>query len=128
MKWLRRTPEPVGQQSRWLEQLAANDFEIVHRPGIKHGNADALRRIPCGQRVLTKESFVNEVVTDGPDPAFENPRSPIQLAQLQAEDLELREFVSMKLACDGEKPLGQDLLAPVKLPNSCGLCGTTFSS
>ena len=47
LQWLKRTPEPVGQQSRWLEQLAAYGFELIHRAGVRHSNADALSRIPC---------------------------------------------------------------------------------
>ena len=38
---------PDGQLARWLEQLAEYDFTIIHRAGSKHGNADALSRIPC---------------------------------------------------------------------------------
>jgi len=47
LKWLRRTPEPIGQQSRWLEILEEFDFTVEHRPGTKHANADALSRRPC---------------------------------------------------------------------------------
>ena len=32
-----------------MEQLQEYDFDIVHRPGCKHLNADALSRIPCRQ-------------------------------------------------------------------------------
>ena len=46
LQWLKRTPEPIGQQARWLEILEEFDYEIEHRPGSKHGNADALSRIP----------------------------------------------------------------------------------
>jgi len=47
LKWLRRTPDPVGQQARWLEILEEYDFQIEHRSGVKHQNADALSRRPC---------------------------------------------------------------------------------
>ena len=50
LTWLRRTKEPIGQNARWLEQLEEYDFEIVHRPGVRHGNADALSRHPCPVR------------------------------------------------------------------------------
>ena len=33
--------------ARWLERLARFDFDIEHRPGLKHGNSDGLSRIPC---------------------------------------------------------------------------------
>ena len=36
-----------GQIARWLETLAAYDFEIKYRPGIKHLSADSLSRRPC---------------------------------------------------------------------------------
>ena len=44
LQWLKRTPEPIGQQARWLEILEEYDYTIVHRPGRHHGNADALSR------------------------------------------------------------------------------------
>ena len=47
LTWLRKTPDPIGQQARWLEQLEEFDFEVMHRPGAKHNNADALSRRPC---------------------------------------------------------------------------------
>ena len=46
---LRSFWNPEGQLARWLEQLQEYDFDIVHRPGCKHLNADALSRIPCRQ-------------------------------------------------------------------------------
>ncbi|KRY54980.1 Retrovirus-related Pol polyprotein from transposon 17.6 [Trichinella britovi] len=36
--------EPEGQVACWLEKLAEFDFEVVHRPGKKHQNADAFSR------------------------------------------------------------------------------------
>ena len=47
LRWLLNFKNPTGQVSRWLERLAAYDFEIEHRPGTQHGNADGLSRIPC---------------------------------------------------------------------------------
>jgi len=49
LQWLRTTPEPIGQQARWCEILEEFDFQIIHRPGRNHGNADALSRRPCRQ-------------------------------------------------------------------------------
>ena len=49
LRWLQKTPEPIGQQARWLESLSEYDFEIQHRAGKSHGNADALSRRPCKQ-------------------------------------------------------------------------------
>ena len=50
LTWLRRIPEPVGQQARWLEQMEEYDFTLEHRSGSKHSNADALSRRPCTKK------------------------------------------------------------------------------
>ena len=50
LKWLQTFKEPEGQMARWLETLQEYQFDIVHRAGVKHLNADALSRIPpCTQ-------------------------------------------------------------------------------
>ncbi|KRX33182.1 Retrovirus-related Pol polyprotein from transposon [Trichinella murrelli] len=49
LRWLRNFKEPEGQVARWLESLAELDFEVEHRPGRLHGNADALSRTSCAQ-------------------------------------------------------------------------------
>jgi len=46
LQWLKRTPEPIGQQARWLEQLEELDYKVIHRPGSSHGNANGRSRIP----------------------------------------------------------------------------------
>ena len=35
--------------ARWIEQLSCFNFDIQHRLGLKHGNADALSRRPYSQ-------------------------------------------------------------------------------
>lgn len=49
LTWLQNFKEPEGQLASWLEQLQEFDFEIVHRQGKQHVNADALSRLPCRQ-------------------------------------------------------------------------------
>ncbi|KRY98569.1 hypothetical protein T11_17594, partial [Trichinella zimbabwensis] len=49
LHWLRNFKEPEGQVARWLEQLAEYDFNVLHRPGRAHCNADALSRQRCPQ-------------------------------------------------------------------------------
>ena len=73
LKWLWRQKEPKDQLARWIQRLSDYDFVVEHRPGAKHGNADALSRkcfrggacyhpagsqeeIPAGTR-LTREDF-----------------------------------------------------------------------
>ena len=48
LTYLKRTPEPIGQQGRWLDLIAEFDItRIEHRPGRVHSNSDALSRRPC---------------------------------------------------------------------------------
>jgi len=49
LQWLRTRPEPIGPQARWCEVLEEFDFQIVHRAGRLHGNADAMSRRLCRQ-------------------------------------------------------------------------------
>ena len=49
LTWLRNFRDPEGQIARWLERLEELDFDIVHRRGKAHTNADALSRLPCQQ-------------------------------------------------------------------------------
>ena len=49
VSWLHRSKDPVGQPARWIEVIDTYDITFQHRPGRKHGNADALSRYPCRQ-------------------------------------------------------------------------------
>lgn len=49
LTWLMKAKEPEGQVARWIETLSSYEFEIKHRPGRSHRNADALSRKPCSQ-------------------------------------------------------------------------------
>ena len=55
--WLRNFKEPEGQLARWLERLEEFQFEIVHRKGKVHSNADALSRIPSDQHDIVHDEF-----------------------------------------------------------------------
>ena len=68
LRWLHTMRNPSGQMARWIEKLAPFHFEIVHRPGKQHLNADALSRIRCGgdctqcQKIMKNEPDGN--ITD----------------------------------------------------------------
>ena len=49
LRWLTNFKQPEGQLARWLEVVFEYDFEIIHRAGRSHANADALSRRPCTQ-------------------------------------------------------------------------------
>ena len=46
LTWLIKFKEPQGQLARWIEYIYQFKFSIVHRDGKKHGNADAMSRLP----------------------------------------------------------------------------------
>ena len=47
VSWMRSLKRPTGQVARWLQELCTYDLTIIHRPGKRHVNADALSRMPC---------------------------------------------------------------------------------
>ena len=47
LRWLLGFKNPKGQIWRWLQVLGIYDFEIQHRPGSQHRNADGLSQRPC---------------------------------------------------------------------------------
>ena len=69
LRWLRNFKDPEGQLARWLEVLQQFDFEVVHRPGRKHGNADALSRIPCRQ--CTRDTHLSPCLAEAQVSAVE---------------------------------------------------------
>lgn len=50
LRWLLNFKNPEGQMARWFEVLASYDFEIQHRAGKSHNNADALSRRHCTEQ------------------------------------------------------------------------------
>ena len=52
LQWLRKTPEPMAQTARWLSYIEQFDFDIKHRAGSGHGNADGLFCIPVRENVV----------------------------------------------------------------------------
>jgi transposase InsO family protein len=47
LQWLKNFKDPADQVARWLEKISVFRWFILHRAGVKHGNADALSRRPC---------------------------------------------------------------------------------
>ena len=74
LTYYKNTPEPIGQQARFLDLIAEYDFTVVYRPGSRRANANALSRIrpcerdngePCKQcnKRVTGRHTVNTVTT-----------------------------------------------------------------
>jgi hypothetical protein len=48
LEWLATVSDPYGRRGRWIDMLQDFSFKILHRPGMKHTNVDALSRNPVG--------------------------------------------------------------------------------
>ena len=46
LSWLKTQKDPKGILMRWLRILSTYEFDIQHRAGTKHGNADSLSLVP----------------------------------------------------------------------------------
>ena len=81
--WLKSFKEPEGQLARWLDQLEEYDFDIEHRQGKLHNNADTLSRLPytdCESDISTN-SVTSVVANTSFLPVYSS--QDIQTKQLQ---------------------------------------------
>lgn len=44
LRWMLHLKDPSARLTRWSLRLAEFTYEVVHKPGVKHANADALSR------------------------------------------------------------------------------------
>ena len=56
LSWLKTQKDPKGILMRWLRILSTYEFDIQHRAGTKHGNADALSRASHAPELSKSES------------------------------------------------------------------------
>ncbi|GFX83965.1 retrovirus-related Pol polyprotein from transposon 297 [Trichonephila clavipes] len=78
LTWLMNFRNTEGQVARWIQRLNEYYFDIRHRKGSSHGNADALSRRPCPEncrhcsRLETKYDYAIRQITTStatpPDP------------------------------------------------------------
>ena len=116
LQWFRRTPEPMGQLARWLAFIEQYNFDIVHRPGMRHGNADALSRRPdanacirgttvtesntsasAPESALDDDTHVKRVpISAGEHPEDADKHTPT-MAEMQLNDPEIGILIKMRL-------------------------------
>lgn len=61
VQWLRNLKNPKGL-ARWLERLSGFDFEVEHRPGSLHNNADGLSHLPWGEQGTVRPDAESNIV------------------------------------------------------------------
>jgi hypothetical protein len=62
LEWLATVSDAHGRRGRWIDMLQDFSFKILHRPGLRHTNADALSRNPVGQ--ATDDDDFGEKIQD----------------------------------------------------------------
>lgn len=86
--WLLSFKEPEGQVARWIEILQGYDFQIEHRAGPMHGNADALSRRPCAKEGCRHCSRLEERAQNKALVAqVREPQPPSPLLELSFDEL-----------------------------------------
>ena len=61
LQWLHNFKDLDGLTARWLEKLAAFDYEVQHRPSKSIGHADGLSRIPIVNQVTISPSIKTQM-------------------------------------------------------------------
>jgi hypothetical protein len=69
IQWLARFKDANGQNARWQERLAEFEYEVQHRPGRYHANADALSRLCETSAILSDnltscDSFKRKIISE----------------------------------------------------------------
>ncbi|GBM71467.1 Retrovirus-related Pol polyprotein from transposon 297 [Araneus ventricosus] len=131
LRWLLNFKEPEGQIARWIQRLQEYDFEIQHRKGTSHGNADALSRRPCKESCkqctnaekkfgMERDISVKVVTTTTVDPW-----SSCEIQKAQLEDPAIKPILEKKLN-SADDHLGKKSLRRVRQLNDTGLFGTPY--
>ncbi|GBM68306.1 Transposon Ty3-I Gag-Pol polyprotein [Araneus ventricosus] len=114
LRWLLNFKEPEGQIARWIQRLQEYDFEIQHRKGTSHGNADGLSRTPCKESCkqctnaekkfgMERDISVKVVTTTTVDPW-----SSCEIQKAQLEDPAIKPILEKKLNL-AERPSWQEI-------------------
>jgi hypothetical protein len=104
LTYLLRTPEPVGQQARWLDLLAEYDPVIEHRAGTAHGNADALSRRPCVSHEGSECSQFSRWATPANDRRVHTRSRTTRVSDVGTPDVSTPSVTVQQIGDEGEQP------------------------
>ncbi|GFV18917.1 retrovirus-related Pol polyprotein from transposon 412 [Trichonephila clavipes] len=104
-----------GQVARWIQRLNEYYFDIRHRKGSSHGNADALSRRPCPEncrhcsRVEIKYDYaIRQITTSTATPP--DPWSDEKVREDQMADPDIKPLIEF-MESSSNKPSWQDISA-----------------
>ncbi|GBL67472.1 Retrovirus-related Pol polyprotein from transposon 297 [Araneus ventricosus] len=129
LRWLLNFREPEGQISRWIQRLQEYDFEIQHRKGTSHGNADALSQRPCKESYKhctnAEKKFGMETDISVKVLTTEDAWSSSEVQKAQLEDPAIRPILEKKLNSE-DRPSWQEIDNRLQ-QNDIGLFGTPYT-
>ncbi|GFX74183.1 retrovirus-related Pol polyprotein from transposon 412 [Trichonephila clavipes] len=115
LTWLMNFRNTEGQVARWIQRLNEYYFDIRHRKGSSHGNADALSRRPCPEncrhcsRVETKYDYAIRQITTSTAPPLD-PWSDEKVREDQMADPDIKSLIEF-MKSSSNKPSWQDISA-----------------
>ncbi|GFX92040.1 retrovirus-related Pol polyprotein from transposon 412 [Trichonephila clavipes] len=115
LTWLMNFRNTEGQVARWIQRLNEYYFDIRHRKGSSHGNADVLLRRPCPEncrhcsRVETKYDYaIRQITTSTATPP--DPWSDEKVREDQMADPDIKPLIEF-MESSSNKPSWQDISA-----------------
>ena len=116
--WLKNFKEPEGMLARWLSFLETYDFEIKHRKGSLHVNADGLSRRPlrrckrldcsqCYDNILQNDNDNSTEESDRQTSAYGETVAAVTNKQSQENESDLNLFSSNWLGSDVDIKISQ---------------------
>jgi len=93
LQWLKTLKSPEGQLARWLGRMEQYQYEVQHRPGRVHNNADSLSRRPCDAECAHCSRKEDRVTCRRMQVAGGTEETREQWRQAQREDAELAPLV-----------------------------------
>ncbi|GFT72145.1 gypsy retrotransposon integrase-like protein 1 [Trichonephila clavipes] len=112
-----------GQVARWIQRLNEYYFDIRHRKGSSHGNADALSRRPCPEncrhcsRVETKYDYaIRQITTSTATPP--DPWSDEKVREDQMADPDIKPLIEFMESSSNKPKDGKTFRWQLVLPRS----------
>ena len=105
-QWLHNFKDPDALTARWVEKLAAFDYEVVHRPGKAIGPADGLSRTPLRafNAIATEDPAANAPEDDQEWPNRTNESPPdtkqFQYSEVQGDVLQSTDSLAHCISAD----------------------------
>ncbi len=76
-EWLVTMSDAHGRRGRWIDMLQDFSFKIIHRPGLRHTNVDALSRNLVG--LATDDDDFSEKIQDIGNTQTDTPKEKAEI-------------------------------------------------